>query len=170
MRQETLPILAFASFLAANCGPSQHQAGTIVATPPEAALLLIYDGAPFEGSPMLNVVLVGTDGTKHPLQLRPESYGAFQDCTKCPADKPIVGYSPMIGGPPPMLFQPGPIGRYEGTMTRDVIADCPAGGNCIKKEPIPPGEYSLQLGNLLSCPGTVKIPLVGETVRHCTRP
>ena len=76
----------------------------------------------------------------------------------------------MPGGPPPMEYRPGPLARYQGaSFTMDVVGKCPAGGRCIEPAAIPPGDYSLELGHKLSCPGTVTVPLQGDTVLTCTR-
>ncbi|MCC6997370.1 MAG: hypothetical protein IT370_22335 [Deltaproteobacteria bacterium] len=133
-------------------------------------LQLDYQGAAFMGPSMLFVTLHRADGTSYPLKLRSEMYSALQDCSKCPADGPITEHSPMPGGPPPMEYRPGPLARYLGaSFTMDVVAECPAGGRCIRPAPIPAGDYSLTLGHKLSCPGTVTVPLVGDTVLTCTR-
>jgi hypothetical protein len=153
----------------AGCGPKPRPATAEGASKP--SLVLSYEGSAFEGAAMLSVVLVASDGTKHPLQLPAHEYTARKDCSECPPDRPIVEYSPTPGGPPPRKFLPGVIAQYDNvTLSKAVIAQCPAGGNCIGVEAIPPGVYTLQLGNKLSCPGSVTVPLAGETVLRCTRP
>ena len=152
-----------ASVTAADAAPA-------ATAPATGTLQLTYSGAAFKGPSMLFVSLRRADGTSYPLQLRPEMYSALQDCSKCPADRPIKEHSPMPGGPPPMEYRPGPLARYQGaSFTMDVVGKCPAGGRCIEPAAIPPGDYSLELGHKLSCPGTVTVPLQGDTVLPCTR-